>query len=73
MVNDFDDGVGFCVFWKSVKCVHRKKLIRSIMQRCFKCPEYLKFSAESDEEEEREDALAEEILSGKRDITELYP
>jgi hypothetical protein len=47
-----------CAFWKDVKCSFRKKETFGIMNRCLKCPEYLRFMNAMQESDAKEDAEA---------------
>lgn len=42
-----------CGFTDDVLCSYRDELKFAVMNRCLKCPEYLRFLREMDEEDER--------------------
>jgi hypothetical protein len=42
-----------CAFWNNVLCSFRKIEEFGIMPRCLKCPHYLRFVREMDEDDER--------------------
>jgi hypothetical protein len=48
-----DSSVLKCAFLDDVVCSYRKDEKFGIMNRCFKCPHYLRFEREMAEEEER--------------------
>jgi hypothetical protein len=41
-----------CIFFTDVFCSFRKSERFAVMDRCFECPQYLRFEREMDEEEE---------------------
>jgi hypothetical protein len=45
-----------CVFFSDVLCSHRKAMQVFVMAQCFECCHYLRFMAQMDAEEEREDS-----------------
>jgi hypothetical protein len=53
LVNERGVKVLSCAFWDNVSCSFRKIEEFGIMARCLKCPHYLRFVREMDEEDER--------------------
>lgn len=52
-----------CAFLTDVLCRYRKTEEFAIMDRCLKCPHYLRFITEMDEEDERDNREIEEAFA----------
>lgn len=52
-----------CLFFLDVLCSFRKNANLVVMNRCFKCKEYIRFNAEMDEEDEKIDKEVEDAFA----------
>jgi hypothetical protein len=50
-----------CVFWDNILCSYRKYVTFGVMARCSKCPEYRRFEAVMEKEDEEEARFVEEV------------
>jgi len=77
MVDDVvvDNGLKLlsCVFSDAVLCSYRKDVGFRIMGRCFKCPEWKRFEAEMDAEDERMMDEIDDIYEHPERHPDWYP
>jgi hypothetical protein len=58
-----------CVLQDDVLCIFRKSEQSGIMDRCFKCEQYVRFNREMDEEDERIMADVDRMFAHPENVT----